>query len=121
MKNGRSQTLFPGLAIPVAIVLAAAIGSWAFVKGKRGDQTITVTGSAKRQITSDSVVWRSTVSYQAPVLLEAYKALSEAVPKVKAYLISKGIPENEITISSISSQTLHGRTSEGAERSEILV
>ncbi len=38
---------------------------------------------------------------------------------MKAYLVSKGIAENQITVSSISSQTLHGRTSDGAETSEI--
>ena len=38
---------------------------------------------------------------------------------MKAYLVSKGIPENQITVSSISSQTLHGRTSDGGETSEI--
>ena len=117
--NGNSKPLLAVLAIPLAIIIAAALGSWAFVKAKRGDQTITVTGSAKRQITSDFVVWKSAVSYQAPVLSEAYRSLSEAVPKIKAYLVSKGIPENEITVSSISSQTLHGHTSDGGETSEI--
>lgn len=119
MNDGKSQTMLATLAIPVAIVLAAGLGSWAFVKGKRGEQTITVTGSAKRQIKSDSVIWRAAVSYQAPALADAYRSLSEAVPKVKAYLITKGIPESEITISAISSQTLHGRTSEGFQTSEI--
>jgi hypothetical protein len=119
MNDGDSKSLLAVLAIPLAIIVAAALGSWAFVKGKRGDQTITVTGSAKRQIKSDSVIWKSAISYQAPVLSEAYKSLSEAVPKVKAYLVSKGIPDNEITVSSISSQTLHGRTSDGGETSEI--
>ena len=119
MNDGNSKSLLAVLAIPLAIIVAAALGSWAFVTGKRGDQTITVTGSAKRQIKSDSVIWKSAVSYQAPVLSEAYKSLSESVPKVKAYLVSKGIPDNEITISSISSQTLHGRTSDGSETSEI--
>jgi Uncharacterized protein conserved in bacteria len=119
MNDGNSKSLLAVLAIPLAIIVAAALGSWAFVKGKRGDQTITVTGSAKRQIKSDSVIWKSAISYQAPVLSEAYKSLSEAVPKVKAYLVSKGIPDNEITVSSISSQTLHGRTSDGGETSEI--
>ena len=119
MNDGNSKSLLAVLAIPLAIIVAAALGSWAFVKGKRGDQTITVTGSAKRQIKSDSVIWKSAISYQAPVLSEAYKSLSEAVPKVKAYLVSKGIPDSEITVSSISSQTLHGRTSDGGETSEI--
>jgi len=119
MNDSRPQTFLAAVVVGVALVLAAAIGAWAFVKAKRGDQTITVTGSARRPIRSDLVVWRAAVSYQAPALSEAYRSLSESVPKVKAYLMSKGIPENEITISSISSQTLHGRTSDGGETSEI--
>ena len=107
------------VVLAVGLVIATVIGGWFFVKGKRGDQTITVTGSARKRIKSDLVIWRSGISYQAPVLSEAYRALSESVPRVKAYLISKGIPENQITISAISSQTLHGRTSDGVETSEI--
>ena len=107
------------VVIAVALILATAIGGWFFVKGKRGDQTITVTGSARKRITSDLVIWRSAITYQSPVLSEAYRSLAEAVPKVKAYLVSKGIAENQITVSSISSQTLHGRSSDGMETSEI--
>ena len=119
MSDERSKNPLWSLALPVAIIIATLIGGWFFVKGKRGDQTITVTGSAKRKITSDSVVWRAGVSYQAPALADAYRSLSEAVPKVKAYLVSKGIQENQITVSSISSQSLHGRNSDGSESSEI--
>jgi uncharacterized protein len=119
MNEERSGTFMAGLALAIGIVIATVIGGWFFVKGKRGDQTITVTGSAKQRITSDLVIWRAAVSYQAPALADAYRSLSEAVPKVKAYMVSKGIPENQITISAISSQTLHGRTSDGAETAEI--
>jgi hypothetical protein len=119
MSEERSGTFMAGLALAIGIVIATVIGGWFFVKGKRGDQTITVTGSAKQRITSDLVIWRAGVSFQAPALADAYRSLSEAVPKVKAYMVSKGIPENQITISAISSQTLHGRTSDGAETAEI--
>jgi hypothetical protein len=119
MSDERSGSIFGSLAIALAIIIATIIGGWFFVKGKRGDQTITVTGSAKKPIRSDRVVWKSAISYQSPVLADAYRSLSEAVPKVKAYLQSKGIQENQITISSISSQTLHGRASDGGETSEI--
>jgi hypothetical protein len=107
------------VVLAVGLVVATTIGGWFFVKGKRGDQTITVTGSARKRIKSDLVVWKSAISYQAPVLSEAYRSLSEAVPRVKAYLISKGIAENQITVSSISSQTLHSKTTEGQESSDI--
>ena len=107
------------VVLAVGLIVATVIGGWFFVQGKRGDQTITVTGSARKRITSDLVIWRSAISYQAPVLSDAYRSLSDAVPKVKAYLVSKGIAENQITVSAISSQTLHGRNSEGIETSEI--
>lgn len=107
------------VVVAIALVVSTLIGGWFFVKGKRGDQTITVTGSARKRITSDLVVWKSAVSYQASVLSDAYRSLSDAVPKVKAYLVSKGIPENQITVSAISSQTLHGKNSDGVETSEI--
>jgi hypothetical protein len=119
MSDGRSASFMGSLILALGIVIATTIGGFFFVKGKRGDQTITVTGSAKRPIRSDRVVWRSGISYQASTLAEAYKSLSEAVPRVKSYLVSKGIADNQITVSSISSQTLHGRTSDGGESSEI--
>jgi len=119
MYETRSGTFMGAVVLAVGLVVATTIGGWFFVKGKRGDQTITVTGSARKRITSDLVVWRSAISYQAPSLSEAYRSLAEAVPRVKAYLVSKGIAENQITVSSISSQTLHGRSSDGGETSEI--
>lgn len=119
MAEGRSETLLPSVVVALGLVIATMIGGSFFVKGKRGDQTITVTGSARKRIKSDLVIWRAAVSYQAPVLADAYRSLSESVPRVKAYLVGKGIPENQITISSISSQTLHGKESDGSETSEI--
>src|SRR5712691_8329637 len=108
-----------GVALALGLVLASMIGGWAFVKGKRGDQTIVVTGSARKRIRSDLVIWRASVTYQAAALAGAYRSLSESVPRVKSYLVGKGIPENQITISSISSQTLHSKTTNGEESADI--
>jgi hypothetical protein len=101
------------------LVLSSIVGAWAYTHAKNGDQVITVTGSARKRIKSDLVVWRAGVSYQAPQLSDAYKALSDNVPKVKQYLISKGVAENQITISSISSTTMHAKNSDGEETGEI--
>lgn len=119
MDTERSGVFFAGVALAIGLVLAAVIGGWSFVRGKRGDQVITVTGSARKNIRSDLVIWKSSVSYQAVTLADAYRSLSESVPKVKAYLVSKGIPDNQITISAISSQTLHARNSEGEDTGQI--
>ena len=108
-----------GVALAIGLVLASLIFGLSFVRARRGDQTITVTGSARKRIKSDLVIWRAGISYQAPVLADAYRSLSENVPRVKQYLISKGVPENQITISSISSQTHQVRDSNGQETGQI--
>lgn len=108
-----------GVALAIGLVLASAIFGLAFIRARRGDQTITVTGSARKRIKSDLVIWKAGVSYQAPVLADAYRSLSENVPRVKQYLVSKGVPENQITISSISSTTHQVRDSNGQETGQI--
>jgi hypothetical protein len=99
----------------LGLVLASWIGGAAFIKGKRSDQTIVVTGSARKRIRSDLVIWKAAVSFQATTLADAYRSLSAEVPRVKTYLIGKGISENQITISSIASQTLHAKSNEVGE------
>ncbi len=108
-----------GVALAIGLVLASLIFGLSFIRARRGDQTITVTGSARKRIKSDLVIWSASVSYQAPVLADAYRSLSETVPRVKQYLIGKGIAENQITISSISSQTHQVRDSNGQETGQI--
>lgn len=118
--NERNGSILNGsFAIAVAIVLASIVFGWAYSRQKSGDQAVTVTGSARKRIKSDLVIWKSAVSYQSPQLAEAYKALSDNVPRIKQYLISKGVAENQITVSSISTSTLHDRDSNGNEGSAI--
>src|ERR1044072_9760432 len=119
MAEGRSATMLSSAVVSVGVVVATTIGGWFFVKGKRGDQAITVTGSAHKRIKSDLVIWRAGVSYQGSQPQDAYKSLTEGISRIKQYLISKGIPEQQITISSISSTTLHPKDNDGNETSEI--
>ncbi len=108
-----------GVALALGLVLSSLIFGWFFEKSRKGDEVITVTGSARKRIKSDLVVWSAGVTYQAPTLAEAYRSLAENVPRVKQYLIGKGIAENEITISSITTTTLRKTDENGQESSEI--
>jgi len=119
--NGEKNNywLNAGVALAVGLVLSSLIFGWFFEKSKKGEEVITVTGSARKRIKSDLVVWNAAVTYQAPTLADAYRSLSENVPRVKQYLIGKGIPENEITISSIGTTTLRKTDDNGQESSEI--
>jgi hypothetical protein len=119
--NGEKNNywLNAGVALAIGLVLSSIILGWSFAKTKKGDEAIAVTGSAKKRIKSDLVVWSASVSSEAPQLAEAYRQTTESLPRVKQYLMSKGIPENQITTSSISTTTLKKRDNEGNETSEI--
>jgi len=108
-----------GVALAIGLVVSSMIFGWFFAKSKKGDEAITVTGSAKKRIKSDLVVWSAGVSVQSPQLQEAYKQLSDGVPRIKQYLIGKGIPENQMTVSSITTMPLKKQDSNGVETSEI--
>lgn len=120
MNGERNNYLFnAGVALAIGLVMSSIIFGWFFAKSKKTDEAINVTGSARKRIKSDLVVWSAGVSFQAPKLADAYRSLSENVPRVKQYLISKGIPENQITISSITTTTLKKQDENGIESSEI--
>jgi len=108
-----------GVALAIGLVLSSIIFGWFYSNTKKGDEAIAVTGSARKRIKSDLVVWSAGVSSEAAQLAEAYRLTTESIPRVKQYLISKGIPDNQITISSISTTTLKKRDNEGNETSEI--
>ncbi len=121
MNGEKNNYLFNiGTALALGLIVSSLILGWSYSRKQKGDEAITVTGSAKRRITSDLVVWSAGVSAQAPALTEAYKLLSSSTPRIKEYLLSKGIPENQMTVSSITTMQQKGRDSDGMETSQIL-
>src|SRR5260370_4920025 len=112
-ENGKSQFLQGAVALALGIIVAASIGAWAFVHLKNREQTIVVTGSARRRIKSDMIIWRTGVTANASKLAEAYQSLSRNGSRVKAYLIAKGVPVDQIIISSITTKTVR-RPGQGA-------
>jgi hypothetical protein len=108
-----------GLMLAIGLVISSLTFGWFYAKNKRSDEAITVTGSAKKRISSDLVIWSAGVTAQAGSLSEAYKQVAESTPKIKQYLLSKGIPEGQMTVSSISTTTQKGRDADGNETSEI--
>ena len=108
-----------GVALAIGLVMSSLIFGWFYSTAKKGDEAITVTGSAKKRIKSDLVVWSAGVSAQSAQLTDAYRQLSDNVPKIKQYLLGKGISEAQMTVSSISTITLKRQDSNGIETSEI--
>jgi hypothetical protein len=116
-ENGKSQ-LLPAAVLAAGIVVAASIASWAFVHVKTSDQTIVVTGSARRRIKSDMILWSAEVTATAPKLAQAYQSLSRDVSRVRSYLVSKGIPDDQIITSSITTKTVRRAGKKASDESD---
>jgi hypothetical protein len=108
-----------GVALALGLIMSSIVLGWFYTHAKKGDEAITVTGSAKKRIKSDLVVWNAGVSVQSAQLSAAYGQISGEIPKIKQYLVSKGIAEDQMTVSSITTTTLHNKDSNGADTSEI--
>lgn len=107
------------LALSVAIVVASLIGATAFLKAKRLDQTIKVTGSAKKRIKSDLVVWRASVSAEATTLGDTYSRLSRDVDKTRAFLVTQGFAESQIVVSAVTTTPIRGSTRGGGAQEAV--
>lgn len=96
--------LWPVVAaiLSLGLILSSYIAANALVKIKTSANTITVTGSAKKQIKSDLIVWQGSFSSRSPQLETAYTQLEASQKKVKAYLLSKGVPAKSIVFQSIN-------------------
>ena len=107
-----------GVALALGLVMSSMIFGWFYSKTKKGDDAITVTGSAKKRIKSDLVVWSAGVTTQSTAVADAYKQISQDIPKIKQYLIGKGIPEDQMTVSSVTTTPLKKTDNNGNETSE---
>ncbi|HEX2641233.1 MAG TPA: SIMPL domain-containing protein [Pyrinomonadaceae bacterium] len=121
MFNGeKNNYLFnAGVALAIGLIASSLIFGWFYSRNKRSEEAITVTGSAKRRITSDLVVWSAGISAESATLADAYKQIADSTPKLKQYLLSKGIPENQMTVSSITTTPQKRRDTDGNETGEI--
>ncbi len=91
-----------GVFFAAANVICVAILVWAYLAVKLEPKTLSVTGSARKAITSDLVTWSGVLRVSNPDLIKAYDELKSETDKVKAYLVGHGIAEREIAFSAIT-------------------
>jgi hypothetical protein len=106
--RGRSLALpelFLGLlSIGVAVVVTAKIVAGTIHDARHIHDTISVTGSARKPITSNLVRWSISVSHEAPTAAAAAKRLRGQVASVRVFLVNQGIPSNAISPAVVRSE-----------------
>ncbi|MBI3879380.1 MAG: SIMPL domain-containing protein [Verrucomicrobia bacterium] len=104
-----------GLFLAAGLVASAMVATRAWVRIAES-QTVTVTGSARRAVTSDLVVWRGSFAVEAKTLLEAQRALKADLAKVEAFLKTAGVTNHGV--STISIQEIRARAKGDADSNE---
>jgi hypothetical protein len=97
--------LFAGLTL---LALAVALGSVFVADGIRDrnrSDVITVTGSAKRQIVSDYIVWDASLTGQRASAAAAAKQLAAWTRRVRAFFHAQGVTAGELALQPISTES----------------
>lgn len=109
-----TQIIILGICFVVATIISTVIFSKGLMQIKKfSNEVIDVTGSAEKKILSDYIVWTGKYSRRDPEMIAAFTKLKEDQQKVKEYLLSKGLKEDEIIFSQADTEALYVKTEEG--------
>ncbi|NQT45888.1 MAG: SIMPL domain-containing protein [Candidatus Omnitrophica bacterium] len=115
-----TQIIILGVCIAFATIVSTVILSRGFMKVKKySNEVISVAGSAEKKILSDYIVWGSEFSVRDPQMTAAFARLKNDLEKVKAYLLGKGVKEDEIIASQIDTKVFYKKTEKGQDTNEI--
>jgi uncharacterized protein len=98
--------LLVGLAL---LAIAFVIGSLFIghgIRDKNRNDVISVTGSAKKRIVSDYVVWNAFVTSEQPSAQDAARELSGWTKRIRSFLTGAGVEEGELVVDPISTETV---------------
>lgn len=101
-------TIGAALILSLTFFVSTSLLSYTWYSTRSGN-TLSVTGSAKRHITSDHVRWVSsfTRTTQEATLKTGYEQMARDLVAVKAFFNAKGVDENSLVISPVSMQQVY--------------
>jgi hypothetical protein len=115
----KNPYLVPFVIPSVALIICALIMAAAWKSNNQSNQTISVTGSAKKSIVSDFAVLRGTVSVQAPTAEGAFKALKAQVPVLIEFLKQNGFQDSQIQLAAQINSPIFETNSQGVPTSVV--
>ncbi len=105
--NNKNNLILPAVILSVAFVISSIVFVTTWKSNYRSNQTINVTGSAKKEIVSDFGVLKGNITVQASVQSNAYKELNSQMQILISYLNSKGFSKDKIEFSTINSYPIY--------------
>lgn len=115
----KNHLLVPLSILSGAIVLSVIIFSFVWKSAKNADQTITVTGSAKKSLVSDLGIQRGTVQAASADRRTAYQIVARQMPDVIKFLEEKGFKKEQIEIFGINGYPVYEVSAQGFQMQNI--
>lgn len=115
----RNQFIIPASVLAAAIIIFAIILAVTWRGNSKLNQTITVTGSAKRGIVSDLGFLRGMISVQSSSAADAYNDLQSQKPVLLQYLEGKGFPNDKVNFFTMTSYPIYEVAASGIQTNRI--
>ncbi len=108
-----------GIVIGASLLLSTLVGAFSFYKVRSFDDSLSVTGSARMNVTSDQVKWITNFSRQVKVssLKQGYDQMAADLKKVQEFYTSRGVSADSLIISPVSMYEVYDY-SQGSENRE---
>jgi len=103
MENNYSKSILLGVIVGLSLIVSSVVVANTFYKVKALDNSLSVTGSAKKIVTSDMGKWTGDFSREVPVadLKIGYDQMASDLKIVKKFFADNGIDEKTIVISPV--------------------
>lgn len=115
-----NKFIIPSIIISIALLFVAIIVTQTWSSNYKSNQTITVTGSAKREIVSDLGILRGTITTRSFSSMDAYKMLQSQKPILLSYFEKNGFPKDKVIFYTINSYPIYEISSTGNQTNNII-
>jgi len=114
-----NHLFLPAVIIGVSFIIGVVFFTNAWKSSQSANQTISVTGSAKKEIVSDLGFLRGTISVQSSTSESAFAELNRQKPILISYLERKGFPKDKIEFNTINSYPVYEMSDQGYQTGRI--
>ncbi len=104
MKTPLHPLIVLGIVLGASFIVAVGIGMATVSHMRSLNDVVSVTGSAKMEVTSDQAKWTTQVSrtVRESSLRSGYAQIAQDTQKARAFILDQGITEDELTVSPVS-------------------
>ncbi len=118
--NNKNNLIIPFLILGLSVIIGVFIFVGAWKSNQSANQTITVTGSAKKEIISDLGFLRGTLTVQAPSPENAFRELNRNKPILLSYLEQKGFTKDKVEFFTMNNYPVYEIGSQGYSTGRII-